>query len=136
MIIVIIFFLYKYAFYYFFFSRSGKTNHYASRFLGFSLYVSNTTNKSDGILCFQDNIFTLSTIPAVFNTICPVQGQYVIYYNERSPNKTYPDEYSTYAYNELCEVEVIGENIIIQIYLKNWTVLLYGHDSKHLVLIC
>nr|XP_022308875.1 protein draper-like isoform X1 [Crassostrea virginica] len=86
----------------------GQSNHYASRFLGFSLYVSNTTSKSDGILCFQDNIFTLSTIPAVFNTTCPVQGQYVIYYNERSPNKTYPDEYSTYAYNELCEVEVIG----------------------------
>lgn len=39
---------------------------------------------------------------------CPVHGQYVIYYNERLPGVTYPDDYSQYAYNELCEVEVFG----------------------------
>nr|XP_022308872.1 uncharacterized protein LOC111114722 isoform X2 [Crassostrea virginica] len=86
----------------------GKTNGYSSRFLGFSLYVSNTTNKSDGTLCFKDTNFNLSTIPPVFNTTCFVHGQYVIYYNERLPGTTYPTGYSTYAFNELCELEVFG----------------------------
>ncbi|XP_078330738.1 uncharacterized protein LOC144624704 [Crassostrea virginica] len=87
----------------------GPSNYpesYTSRFLGFSLYVSNTTNKSEGTLCFKDSKFNLSTILAVLNIPCPMSGQYVIYYNERLQGVTYPDEYSTYAYNELCEVEV------------------------------
>ncbi|XP_065942716.1 multiple epidermal growth factor-like domains protein 11 [Magallana gigas] len=86
----------------------NASNGYTSRFLGFSLYVSNTTNKSEGKLCYKDTYFTRSTIPAVFNTTCFVHGQYVIYYNERLPGVTYPSGYSDYAFNDLCEVEVYG----------------------------
>ena len=86
----------------------GVPSGYAGRFLGFSLYISNTTNKSDGVLCFKDTSFTQSTIPSVFELTCPIHGQYVIYFNERSQGVTYPDDYSTYAFNELCEVEVFG----------------------------
>ncbi|XP_065926562.1 uncharacterized protein [Magallana gigas] len=86
----------------------GPSNGHTARFLGFSIYVSNTTNKSEGTLCYKDRNFTRSTIPAVFNTTCIVHGQYVIYYNERLPGVTYPSYYSEYAYNELCEVEVYG----------------------------
>nr|XP_022305244.1 receptor-type tyrosine-protein phosphatase epsilon-like [Crassostrea virginica] len=86
----------------------GSSNGFTKRFLGFSLYVSNTTNKSEGSLCFKDTNFTLGTIPAVFNTTCLVHGQYVIYYNERLQGVTYPAGYSPYAFNELCEVEVFG----------------------------
>lgn len=88
--------------------KLGSSNGFTKRFLGFSLYVSNTTKKSEGSLCFKDTNFTLSTIPAVFNTTCPVHGQYVIYYNERLQGVTYPHGYSQYAFNELCEVEVFG----------------------------
>ncbi|XP_056003587.1 multiple epidermal growth factor-like domains protein 10 [Ostrea edulis] len=86
----------------------GSTNKYSARFLGFSLYVSNTTDRTQGELCFHDTNYTRATIPAVLNVTCPVHGQYVIYYNERLQGKTYPDGYSTSAYNDVCEVEVYG----------------------------
>lgn len=83
---------------------------YNDRFLGFSLFVSNTTNTSDGFLCFKDRgVYNKSTIPVIFNTNCSVHGQYVIYYNERLTGVPYPKDYSPYAYNELCEVEVFGK---------------------------
>ncbi|XP_078330543.1 uncharacterized protein LOC111113024 [Crassostrea virginica] len=86
----------------------GSTNGFAARFLGFSVYVSNTTNKSEGSLCFKDRNYTVNTIPPVINITCPMHGQYVIYYNERlSWTSFHSDEYR-YAYNELCEFEVYG----------------------------
>nr|XP_034316520.1 multiple epidermal growth factor-like domains protein 10 [Crassostrea gigas] len=85
-------------------------NGYTTRFLGFSVYVSNTTDRQQGTLCYKDDNFTLDTIPAVFTTTCPVHGQYVIYYNERLQGVTYPSGYSPDAHNELCEVEVYGCN--------------------------
>lgn len=83
-----------------------------SSFLGFLLYVSNSTDILDGILCFKDTEFDKTTIPEVFNTTCRVFGQYVIYYNERLPRGHYPSDYNEYAENDLCEVEVYGkENV-------------------------
>lgn len=76
------------------------------------MYVSNTSSRSEGALRFKDSKFTLDTISAVFTTICPVHGQYVIYYNERLSEVTYPKEYSKYVETILCEVEVYGKLLI------------------------
>lgn len=73
------------------------------------MYVSNTTDKGTGSMCFKDDNFTIETIPAVFTTTCPVHGQYVIYYNERLVGVNYPDNYHYSVMNNLCEVEVYGE---------------------------
>lgn len=87
----------------------GATNYYTGSFLGFSVFVSNSTERLRGIQCFKDNNFTLDTIPSVFTVVCPVHGQYVIYYNERLTEKAYPDNYRPTTENNLCEIEVYGE---------------------------
>lgn len=81
---------------------------YTSRMAGFFLYISNTTSKEDGYLCFHE-IQNKTGTPLEDQSIkCPVHGRYVIYYNERRPDVEYPSYYSKFAYVELCEVEVYG----------------------------
>lgn len=82
---------------------------YTARMAGFFLYVSNTTSKYDGHLCFHE-IQTVNRTPSEDQRInCSVHGRHVIYYNERRENFTYPEYYSKFAYYELCELEVYGE---------------------------
>ena len=84
-----------------------ENNGFRATFLGFYVYVSNTTNRIDGQLCFHDNgFFTLSTIPAVLTLNCTLHGRYVIYYNERIDGQ--PNDYSNYAEINLCEFEING----------------------------
>nr|XP_022305250.1 proprotein convertase subtilisin/kexin type 5-like isoform X2 [Crassostrea virginica] len=86
----------------------GPTNGFTPRFLGFSVYVSNTTDKSEGSLCFKDTSYTVNTIPPVINITCPMHGQYVIYYNERLSWTSFPSDEYRYAHNDLCEFEIYG----------------------------
>ena len=81
-----------------------------SAFLGFSVYISNTTNKEDGVLCFRDTNYTRATIPNPVNITCPYHGKYVIYYNNRT-HPPYPEGYYENTIIALCEVEVYGKNI-------------------------
>uniref|UniRef100_A0A8W8MI90 EGF-like domain-containing protein n=1 Tax=Magallana gigas TaxID=29159 RepID=A0A8W8MI90_MAGGI len=81
-------------------------NGFTKRLLGFSIIVSNTTDRRDGVVCFQDTHYTASTIPDEVEIYCSVIGQYVFYYNERLPGIHYPQDYSKYAHGDLCEIEV------------------------------
>ena len=92
-----------------------RNNHLAGFPLGFSVYISNTTNKNDGVLCFHDSKYTRDTIPETATIPCSYSGQYIIYYNERVRGRNYPSDYYRYARADLCEVEVYGELICILI---------------------
>uniref|UniRef100_A0A8W8M3E8 protein-tyrosine-phosphatase n=1 Tax=Magallana gigas TaxID=29159 RepID=A0A8W8M3E8_MAGGI len=84
-----------------------ETNGHLRRLLGFSVYVSNTTDKEDGSICFYDNEFyTPSTIPEIPTINCTMPGIYVIFYNERKQGQ--PSYYDPEAFVELCEFEVYG----------------------------
>lgn len=123
----------------------GSSNILTTLFLGFSVYVSNTTERFEGTLCFKDTNFTLDTIPAVFTTVCPLHGKFVIYYNERLQGLTYSKEYSPYAEINLCEVEVYGESCInqhncilyhafsmlLKVHIVSGILLLFYQLSKH-----
>lgn len=87
-----------------FFNETNGLPHY---FLGFSLYMSNTTRKEDGIMCFRDTMYTIETIPNPLNISCRLYGRFVIYYNNRT-NFPLPAGYTYTALNHLCEIEVYG----------------------------
>lgn len=77
--------------------------------VGSSVYVSNTTDISDGLMCFNDSDYTIDTVPAIANISCSTKAQYVIYYNEKRPQVMYPRFNYTFAANFLCEVEAYGK---------------------------
>lgn len=79
------------------------------------MYVSNTTDISDGYMCFNDSIYTVFTVPEVIYIPCFTKAQYVIYYNEIRPGVKYPESLTVYAKNLLCEVEVYGKSVCINI---------------------
>lgn len=76
------------------------------RFAGFSIYVSNTGHIDGSTLCYKDG----PELPSLnFTTICLEYGRYIIFYNERRDEVSYPEGYElTNAYTELCEVIVEG----------------------------
>ncbi|XP_061185173.1 multiple epidermal growth factor-like domains protein 6 [Saccostrea echinata] len=75
------------------------------RFAGFSLYLSNSTTKEDGYMCYKDG----PELPLLnFTTNCIGYGRFVIYYNERLSGVTYPEGYESTSYTHLCEVLVEG----------------------------
>lgn len=83
-------------------------NRQRGRFVGFSLYVSNTGHISESTLCYKDGP---QLPPLNFTATCTEYGRYVIFYNERLDAVTYPDGYELLnLYTELCEVVVQGNS--------------------------
>lgn len=78
------------------------------RFAGFSLFVSNTTDRWNESLCYKNG----QELPFLdFNKTCTTYGRYVRFYNERLDGIKYPAKYETDSvFTELCEVTVTGIN--------------------------
>ena len=77
------------------------------RFAGFSLYLSNTSDKDSSFLCYKDEE---KLPPLNFTTTCITSGRYVIFYNERRLDVSYPTGYElSVVVTELCEVNVLGK---------------------------
>lgn len=77
------------------------------RFAGFSLFVSNTGDIHNALLCYKNGP---QLPPLNFTTICTESGRYVIFNNERLDGVRYPERYEvTSVITELCEVTVQGK---------------------------
>ena len=77
------------------------------RFAGFSLFVSTKSNVDNTSLCYKDGP---ELPPLNFTTTCITSGRYVIFYNERLDDVTYPTGFElSNVYMELCEVQVNGK---------------------------
>eukprot|EP00105_Crassostrea_gigas_P041897 XP_019926045.1 PREDICTED: uncharacterized protein LOC105335938 isoform X2 [Crassostrea gigas] len=89
-------------------SDSEYESTYRGFFAGFSLYISNSTNPDSESLCYHRLQNGTNSPPSVMSIQCEMIGRYVTIYNERLPEQTYPEYYSSTAELELCEVEVYG----------------------------
>ncbi|XP_061192646.1 multiple epidermal growth factor-like domains protein 10 [Saccostrea echinata] len=75
---------------------------------GFSLYISNTSRREEGFLCYKD-LSTLELPDLDFSTRCIKYGRFVIFYNERIGQTFYSSSrYENPALTELCDVVVRG----------------------------
>ncbi|XP_060078172.1 scavenger receptor class F member 2-like [Ylistrum balloti] len=77
------------------------------RFAGYQLFLSNTTNYQQGIICYKDNSIEVADLQMDPTHQCPYVAQYVTIYNHRDDTNR-PSWYDDYAVLELCEVQVFG----------------------------
>lgn len=74
------------------------------------LYVLKMASKENGYLCFHDNQTNVDILFWELSINCSCSDRYVIYFKERRQGVDHSWYYSKYAYNDLCEIEVYGEN--------------------------
>ncbi|XP_062571458.1 multiple epidermal growth factor-like domains protein 11 isoform X2 [Saccostrea cucullata] len=84
---------------------TGYVQRQRGRMAGFSLFISNSTQKQDGHLCYKDKN---GLPPLNFSIICSGHGRYIIFYNERFDGVTYPEGYESKTLIELCDVVIEG----------------------------
>lgn len=70
------------------------------------MFVSKTGDIQGATFCYKNGP---QLPPLNFTTVCSESGRYVIFYNERLDEVTYPDAYEVInVHTELCEVTVQG----------------------------
>ncbi|XP_078330489.1 uncharacterized protein LOC144624521 [Crassostrea virginica] len=82
-----------------------ELSQFPSTFLGFFLYVSNTTKRNDRVLYYHDDHYTDKTIPSIVTITKPVQARYVTYYNTRKGDlSTKPCYSATASFGVYCQM--------------------------------
>ncbi|OWF55545.1 Scavenger receptor class F member 1 [Mizuhopecten yessoensis] len=77
------------------------------RLAGYQLYLSNTSDWSQGILCYEDKSNNWTEVEMVVTHRCPYVAKFVTIYNYRNDPARH-DWYEDNAVLELCEVQVFG----------------------------
>lgn len=75
----------------------SRNNPNTGKLLGFSLIVSNTTDRNKGVVCYKDTHHTKSTIPPSFDIRCPVIGRYDTTTNDSLDQHTQRDTASMHS---------------------------------------
>lgn len=95
---------------------------------GFSVYVTSTPDWRSGTLCYQHDIE--QPLNNSVNIDCVGYGRYVTLYNSR--NQTNAPRLSEFAYINVCEIHIAGNQLFILWQISHWSLAISSNWLNYL----